>query len=190
MPDPVDRLDEILRAAFGAGVPEPEYDADNAPAEEVPPSLHARIVQEAAMVSTRLLASRVCDAGENAGWKIDDLASEAVGCEEEAKQFLSGSGNPADISPQGLARILVRAQIEPLEWKDLLVQSVASHTLFQQPTQGQLWGRTSGLSPSRRSEQLASSGERERVPVRAERVARGFAEEVLEEWNRLTSGRG
>ncbi len=189
MPGPTDRFDEILRAAFRAGIPEPEYEADSASPAEVPESLRTRILDEAARLSTRLLAARVCEAGEHAGWSIDDLASEAVGSEEEAKNFLVGSGNPASIPPRGLARILVQAGLEPLAWMELLVQSVASHTLFQPPTQGQLWGRTTGLSQSKRSEHLADSSDRERDPLRAGRVARGFAEEVVEEWRKLTSGR-
>src|SRR3990172_7900891 len=97
MPEPRDRFDELLRSAFKAGVPEPEYEADDASPEEVPAELKARVIEEARQLSTRLLARRLCAAGEEVGWNIDDLASEAIGCEAEAKRLLRGEGTPLEL---------------------------------------------------------------------------------------------
>lgn len=53
MPRSCDRFEEFLRAAFKAGVPEPEYEADRAPPETVPPELKARALAEARRFSAR-----------------------------------------------------------------------------------------------------------------------------------------
>src|SRR5438132_1940560 len=177
MPEPRDPLDELLRRAFKAGFPDPEYEADDAPPTEVLPELRARAIEEARQFSTRLLARKLCSAGEEVGWNIDDLASEAVGCESEAKRFLLGEGTPGELEPRHLAKIFFRARFEPDEWEILLFQAVASQVIHQGAQGGEIWGRTTGLSDLQRAKRLSGSKPQPRDPAWAERVARGFVEE-------------
>jgi hypothetical protein len=188
MPESSDRFEELLRAAFKAGVPEPEYEADYASPETVPLELKARALEETRQFSTRLLARRLCAAGEEAGRSIDDLASEAVGAEEEAKRLLLGNGTPLALEPKHLARMFFRAGLDPAEWEILLFQAVASQASYRQAPRGQIWGRTTGLSDLLRAERLSGTGPQFRDPAWAERVARNFVDEVLGEWKKLASG--
>lgn len=186
MPERADRFEELLRRAFKAGVSEPEYEADYASPESVPPELKARALEEARWFSTRLLANRLRSAGEESGWNIDDLASEAVGSEEEARRFLLGEKTPLALEPKHLARIFLRAGFPPDQWEILLFQATASQASYRQIPEGRIWGRTSGLSDLLRTERLSGTGPEIRDPIWAERVARNFVDEVLEEWRNLT----
>lgn len=188
MPEPRDRFEELLRDAFEAGVSEPEYEADDASPEAVPLKLKARALEEARRFSARLLAGRLCAAGEEAGWNIDDLAPEAVGAEDEAKRFLLGNGTPLALEPKYLARMFFRARFDPAEWGTLLFQAAASQAIYRQAPKGQIWGRTTGLSNLLRAERLSGASPQFRDPAWAERVARNFVDEVLDEWKKLTSG--
>jgi len=188
MPEPRDRFDELLRDTFKAGVPDPEFKADDALPEEVPVGLRASIIEVARQFSTRLLAHRLCAAGEGVGWGIEDLASEASGCEGEAKRFLRGEGTPLELEPGHIAKMFFRARFEPNQWATLLFQAVASQAVYSEPSRGQIWGRTSGLSDLLRAERLSGSKPQPRDPAWAERFARAFVDEVLDEWKRLTTG--
>lgn len=188
MSEPSDPFDELLRSTFKAGVPEPEYKADDASPEEVSAELKARVLEEARRFSTRLLARRLCAAGEEAGLNnIDDLASEAFGCEAEAKRLLQGEGTPLELEPRHIARMFFRARFGPDEWATLLFQAVASQARRPEAPQGEIWGRTTGLSNLLRAERLSGGKAQPRDAAWAESVARGFVDEVLDEWQKLTS---
>ncbi len=187
MSEPSDPIDKLLRNVFKAGMPEPEYAADDAPPEEVSSELKARVLGEARRLSTRLLARRLCDAGEEAGLNIDDLASEAFGCEAEAKRFLQGEGTPLELEPGHVARMFFRARFGPNEWRVLLFQAVTSEAVYPEVQQGEVWGRTTELSNLQRAERLVGAKSQPRDAAWAERVARGFVDEVLDEWQKLTS---
>lgn len=187
MSEPSDPFEKFLRSAYKAGVPEPEYKADDASPEEVSPELKARVLEEARRFSTRLLARRLCAAGEEAGLNIDDLASEAFGCEAEAKRLLQGEGTLLELEPRHVARMFFRARFGPDEWATLLFQSVASQAMRPEAPQGEIWGRTTGLSKLLRAERLSGGKAQPRDAAWAERVAQGFVDEVLDEWQKLTS---
>lgn len=189
MPESKDRLEELLLAAFAGRVPEPTYEADNSVPKPVPGSLRERIIERARHHSSELLAERLRQAVDEEGWSVDDLASEAVDCEEDAKRFLTGIGNPYALPPGKLARILFRTKLESTDWKDLLMQALVSGFVGRQPMEGQVWGRTSGLSLSGRSGKLDEGTPMMRDPAQAHRVAAAFIEEVMDEWTKLTGKR-
>ena len=185
MADSTDRFDDFLRLAFASGVPEPKYEADAADAEAVPSELVSSILAEARWGSSKLLADRIVRAAQRIGWSPEDLAHEAVGQEAEASQFLSTGGDPRQLSPPALSRLLWRARLRLPAWKELLSQAIASYVVFRRPVEGDVvWGRTTGLSGDQRADAL-SEAEVERDPVRAKRVANDFVEEVVEAWTNL-----
>ena len=181
-----DALEHELREAFAYGILEPEYPADSADATAVPESLAFAVISNARARSTELLAERLRQAAEEVGWTPDDLASEALGHEGEARDFLRGWKSPRSLQPRSLARLLWRTELEPRNWLTLLTQAVTSSVFFAAPTEEQVWGRATGVSGEERGEALAQRGERD--PERAGRVARIFVEEVIEEWTMLMSG--
>lgn len=188
--DADDRFEDFLRLAFTGGVGEPEYEADSAEPEAVRPELVNSILAETRRESSRLLARRLTEAAERTGWSLEDLAHEAIGEEQEARRFLTSGGDPRQLSPSGLARLLWRARLTLPAWKELLVQAVASHVAFRRPVEGDvIWGRTTGLTGDERADAL-SRAEVERDPVRAKRMADEFVEEVFEEWTNLRKKAG
>jgi hypothetical protein len=190
MSDEKDRFDDFLHLAFAEGVDEPEYEADAAEAEPVPSELVSSVLAEARAESSRLLATRMVKAAERAGWSLEDLAYEAVGEEQEARQFLASGGDPRQLTASALARLLWRARLTLSAWKELLGQAVAGYVVFRRPEEGDvIWGRTTGLSGDQRAEAL-SGAEVERDPERAKRVADEFVEEVVEAWTTLRKRAG
>jgi hypothetical protein len=190
VPEGTDRFDELLRLAFTAGVAEPEYEADKAEPEAITPELVTSILGRVRDESSRLLASRITAAADRVGWSAEDLAHEAFGHEQEARQFLSTGGDPRPLSARGLAQVLWHARLKPSGWKDLLSQAVASYVVFQRPVEGDVvWGRTTGLSGDRRADGLLGA-EVERNPERAKHVADDFVQEVSEEWTTLRKKAG
>jgi hypothetical protein len=190
MPGATDRFDDFLRLAFGEGVSEPEYEADAAEAEAVPSELVSSILADARRESSKLLASRIVAAAHRVKWSAEDLAHEAPGQEQEARQFLATGGDPRQLSPSSLARLLWQARLKLPAWKELLGQAVASYVVFRRPVEGDVvWGRTTGLSGDQRADAL-SGAEVVRDPVHAKRVADEFVEEVVEEWTSLRKRAG
>ena len=135
--DSSDSFDEFLYRAYESGVSEPEYEADLAEAEAIRPELVTSILAQARRESPRILAERIVAAGDRAGWSAEDLAYEAVNEERVARQFLSAGGDPRQVSPRGLARLLWAAGLEPAQWRELLGQAVAgAHPGLERPSSG------------------------------------------------------
>jgi hypothetical protein len=183
-----DRLDRLLRQAFREGVPEPESEADTAAPEPIPSDLYRRLLARADELTGQLLAIKVLEAGESIGWGPKELTVDASGYEREARELLMGKGEPLQFPPEVIARLLWRVELGPTDWEELLIQLVASQVTFDRPVEGSVWARTTGLSDEARQAAL-TEGKPERNPARAERVARAFVEEVVEEWTSLTSGK-
>jgi len=185
-----DRFDEFLRAAFAGGIAEPVYEADVAEPAPLSSELVTSILAQARNESSRLLASGLVAAATRIGWSPEDLVHEAVGQEQEARQFLSTGGDPRRLSPGALARMLWTVRLRPTAWKSLLRQAVASYVVFHRPVQGDVvWGRTTGLSGDERADALLGA-EVERDPERARSVADEFVEEVAEAWMTLRKRAG
>lgn len=185
MPGQRDPLDDLLRQAFEAGIPEPEYAADQASPVDVPADLRARLLQRASDASSEILGVRLREAGEAAGWTMDELAAEVAEHAGNASILLTGHGDPRRLPAHDLARLFRLVDLDPSEWSELLAQAVASHMLFSQPLQGQVWGRTTGLTGQERAEALVSGTPPIRDPDRARKVAQDFVEEVIDEWKSL-----
>lgn len=185
MPERRDHLDDLLRQAFEAGIPEPEHEADKTSPVDVPVDLRARLLQRAAYASSELLGTRLRAAGEAAGWTMDELAAEAAEHAGDASNLLAGRGDPRRLPAHDLARLFRLIGLDPSEWSELLTQTVASHVMFPQPLQGQVWGRTAGLTGRERAEALVSGTPPAKDPDRARRVAKDFVEEVIDEWKSL-----
>ena len=178
-------FDEFLYRAYESGVSEPEYEADLAEAEAIRPELVTSILAQARRESPTILAERIVVAGDRAGWSAEDLAYEAVNEERVARQFLSAGGDPRQLSPRGLARLLWAAGLEPAQWRELLAQAVAGYVVGASGIQsGVVWGRTSGLAGDQRADALLG-GEAERDPVAIGRVAGEYVDEVIEAWTSL-----
>jgi hypothetical protein len=192
MPAGADKFDDFLHAAFAGGIAEPEYEADAAEPEPVSSELETSILAQTRNESSRLLARRMVAAATSIGWSPEDLVHEAVDQEREARQFLATGGDPRQLSPRALARLLWTAGLRPSAWKALLSQAVASYVVFRRPVQGDVvWGRTTGLTGDERADALLGA-EVQRDPERASRVAEEFVEEVVEAWMtmRMRAGGG
>lgn len=180
----VPNLDEFLHIAYSAGVPDPADSSEPAEAMDVPADLRRRVIERAASASSDFLAEKIIEAGRASGWTPDEVAYEAIDHEREALRVLTGSGDPRDVSALGMARLFDTVGLEPNEWEPLLTQTTAAFVRF--PSSGpKVLGRTTGLTPEERARAL---GGEIRDPVRAQRVARNFVEEVTEAWTTLRSG--
>lgn len=180
----ISNLDEFLHIAYSAGVPDPAEYAVPAEAIDVPPDLRRRVIERAARASSDFLAGKIIEAGGTSDWSPDELAHEAIDHEREALLMLTESGDPRAVSALGMARLFVTVGLEPNEWEPLLIQTTATFVTF--PSSGpKVLGRTTGLTPEQRARAL---GGEIRDPARAQRVARNFVEEVIEEWTTLRSG--
>jgi len=187
MPNSDNRLDALLEQAFTLVTPRWDDDADRATPRQVPSELRARILERVAQVCSQLLARQLRDAGERIGWSVDDLAEEASDQADLARQFLRMGGDPSGLVPRAFARLFWRAELSPDDWHELLLQTIAAYAVFQPPMHGEIWGRTHGLVGPLRADALSGATGGERDPERAEKVARGFVEEVVEEWKILKS---
>lgn len=180
----VSNLDEFLHIAFSAGVPDEVDGGEPTEAMEVPADLRRRVIERASTASSDLLAEKIIEAGRTSGWAPDELVYEAIDHEREALRMLTASGDPRDVSALGLARLFNTVGLEPDEWEPMLTQTTAGFVRF--PSSGpKVLGRTTGLTPEERARAL---GGEIRDPVRAQRVARNFVEEVTEAWMTLRSG--
>lgn len=185
MPTGADKFDDFLHSAFVGGVAEPEYEEDAARPEPVPSELVTSVLAQTRKESSRLLAKRMVAAAERIGWSPEDLVHEAVGQEQEARQFLSTGGDPRRLSPHSVARLLWTIRLKPSAWKALLGQAIASYVVFRRPVEEDVvWGRTTGLSGDERADALIGV-EVSRDPDRARRVANEFVEEVIDAWTTL-----
>lgn len=184
MSGPDDRLEDFLRKAFSAGVPEPEYDADMASPVEVSQELRRRVLEQVRRESGELLARRLLQAAEETGWTREELLHETLGHERETAALLEGWGDPRSLTPAGLARLLWRVELDPIRWRELLTQTVASLVVFARPAEGRIFGRTTGLDDERRAYALAG-GDVTRDPLRAWGEASSFVEEVEDQWTTL-----
>lgn len=185
MPEEMDGFDDFLLRAFESGVGKPEYKADMAQPEEIPPELASSILAQVRGESSRILAGRIVAGGDRAGWSIEDLIYEAVDEEREARQFLSAGGDPRRLSPRSLARLIWAARLEQSRWGELLGQAVADYIVSRRPIHGEvLWGRTTGLTGDQRAEALLGD-EVERDPIQVRRLADEFVEEVIDAWKIL-----
>jgi hypothetical protein len=178
-----DNLHEFLNVADWSTVREPEYEADEAQAEEIPEELRQKVLVSAQTSSLDFLAKLVREAAESTGWSPDELAYEAIGHESDAAVFLLGRGDPRNVSASGLARLFKALGLEPSDWSRLLSQSVAGIVTFPS-TGGHILGRTSRLNQEERARALGSPETRD--PSRAKKVADQFVEEVIDEWMILT----
>jgi hypothetical protein len=181
-----DPFERALRQAFSSGIAEPSYVADTADPETVPIDLVGRTIARAGNLSSELLAKKLVQAGAAAGWTTDELVTAAVGQEGEARDFLRGWRGLRRLEPRSLARLIWRSELDQPHWQTLLLQAVASSFVTSATEEGQVWGRTSGLSGAERGEALAGRGERD--PEQVARAAAIFVEEVIDEWTSLTTG--
>lgn len=180
----VSNLDEFLHIAFSAGVPDEVDRGEPTEAKDVPADLRRRVIERASTASSDLLAARIIEAGRARGWDPDELAYEAVDHESEALRMLTAYGDPREVSALGVAQLLNTVDLEPEEWEPLLTQTTAGFVRF--PSSGpRVLGRTTGLTPEERARAL---GGEVRDPIRAQRVARNFVEEVTEAWMALRGG--
>lgn len=180
----VSNLDEFLHIAFSAGVPDEVDRGEPTEAMDVPSELRQRVIERASTGSSDLLAARIIEAGRARGWEPDDLAYEAIDYETEALRMLTTYGDPREVSALGVARLLNTVDLEPEEWEPLLTQTTAGFVRF--PSSGpRVLGRTTGLTAEERARALGGDV---RDPVRAQRVARNFVEEVTEAWMALRGG--
>jgi hypothetical protein len=145
----------------------------------------SHIVARAEELTGKLFALRLLEAGEKHGWGYSELISEAVDHEEEVRHLLLGEGDPLQLPPELLARLLWRVNLLPADWNELLMQYVASNVSFEPPAEGEVWARATGHTAR---EAAGAFGSGERDPERASRVARSFVAEVVEEWENLVTG--
>lgn len=185
--DADDQLEHLLRKAFRDSAAKPPDAADEAVPEPVPAYLRDEVLVRASRATAELFALRVLEAGERAGWGLEELIEDAPENEPLLRELLQGQADPIALSPEVFARVLWRVEFDPSDWRDLLFQLVASTVLFERPVEGETWGRTTGLSGSRRSDALLGEA-LDREPWRAERVANAFVEEVVDEWKNLMAG--
>jgi hypothetical protein len=176
-------FEQVLRDAFQEGLGDFDLETDDVEPATLPARLRARILRRARAESGKLLAARILAGATRTGWSAADLAAEARGHEGHATRLLRGDGDPGKLPPVLLAHILRLAGIGPGVWRDLLLQTVASHAVFSVPLEGEaIFGRTHGLDPEQRA---AALGESRRDPERAHRLAKRYVTEVLEEWTTL-----
>jgi len=171
-----DRLGHLLRRAFESGV-----DAQPVP---VPEALRERIIERAGTYSGELLGEKLRQAASAAGWSLGDLAAEAGSRASDARRVLAGEGDPQCLEAKLWGKLLARIDLNPAVIRDLFKQTVSSYVIFSKPVEGQVFGRTTGLSCEDRASALAS-GDVVRDPDRAGRVAEAFVADVTEAWERL-----
>jgi hypothetical protein len=168
-----DPLGDLLSRAFEVGV-----DVEPIP---VPEALRQRIIDRAGAYSNELLAAKLLDAAGAAGWSVEDLAAEVGSKADDARRLLSGKGDPRCLGPKLWGKLLARISLDPAAIRSLLKQTVASYVVFPKLAEGQIFGRTTGLSCEGRASALGSD-EVVRDPERAGRVAEAFVAEVAEAW--------
>jgi hypothetical protein len=185
--DADDQLDHLLRKGLLDFAALPADASDEAHPEPVPADLRNEVIERASRATAELLALRVLSAGERAGWGPEELIEDAQGDDQElVREFLQGEADPIALSPDVFARVLWRVEFDPSEWQELLFQLVAS-SVFYNRNEGETWGRTTGLSSRRRADALLDDEPGEHDPERAERVAKAFVAEVVDEWSSLTA---
>lgn len=178
-----ERLRELLQGARESKlIPETDsFSAEEGQPQMIPPDLRARVLARAADRSAELLGDRIREAAEQAGWGIDDWASEAGSRKRKALDLASGCGDPASLPASLLARLFAVIGLDPRDILDLVKQAVASNAVFPIPAEGLVYARTAGLSCAGRAIAL-ESGSFVRDVERGAKVANTFADEVVDRW--------
>src|SRR4051812_41758607 len=123
MPREIDaRLERLLRDVYDEGLWEPTITEEEAGPESVPRSLVEKAINEAEALTGKLFAIRLLEAGDEVGWGFHELLAEAADHEREVRELLLGRGDPLQLPPELLARLLWRTELDPADWKDLLTQ--------------------------------------------------------------------
>lgn len=183
MGDSTDRLDGLLREAFGAM--ECSFDLqEDAKPEAISPALYASILDSATKRSSELLASTLVESALSHDWSLDDLAEEAGADRDIARSFLQRGGDPRGLRARIMARLLWRAGVSPQDFRELIVQAVVSHARYPKLESGMSWARTAGLAGEERAKAL-EAGSLVRDPAKASKDAELYLEDVFSAWQRF-----
>lgn len=180
MYDATDRLDDLLRKALSTAECESGLAGDAEP-EEIRPALYASVLDAATKRSSELLASALVESASLRDWSLDDLAEEAGTDRDVARTFLKQGGDPRGLRARVMARLLWCAGIDPRDVLELIRQAVVSYARYPKPESGMTWARTARLAGEERTKALEAESLMQ-DPVRAEKDARLYSEDVVSAW--------
>jgi hypothetical protein len=154
------------------------------PTETISDELRARVLARVAGMSARLLGAQIQASVAEAGWSVDDWAEEAGSKKRDARELAEGKAGPSRLPVALLARLLSLVDLDPRDILGLVKQAYVSSAVYPVTPEGIVFARTSGLSPSARTDALQSTA-MVRDVERAAREAQAYADELVERWQRL-----